>query len=512
MSRGLRENQKIVTDASGQQMSRGLRDSREIVTDASGQQMSRGLRNSQKIVTDASGQQMSRSLRNSRKIVTDASGQQMSRGLRDSREIITGPGGQQMTRNQTPAHKTSSRKSQAKQAAKALAFKPLTEPHVKTLLEKKASVDSFVDKNPTFKKLVTGPLEGTSALDSASGTSPWKPRNTDAGKRAGASRDGGDLYRFAIYNEAEEMWMEGWRVPPVDESGKRIKSVDKRSDCEVFWCIYTWCKGKWVPPGSDEERTKGEKLAEVDAQDRFVEFVGNTTILEYNNCDHLRINSWLGINGKGGLKWFDMCCGVCMSLSDNIQALFGPKKKAISPSVNAKLETISTDMFVVGGPSNAFPKEDTAAHTAKLFPHLVEIQPDHCEYSDDTLDVQTLFNLFVVVRQIYRIGRSSSSSSSSSSRVESTNGSGSDASGSGSNSDSDSATKAADMKKKGGPKKRERGGEGGGDGRSGGEKQAKKPAPKKKADEWDSQEESEEESEEEFDDMFDDMFDEDGDY
>ena len=347
---------------------------------------------------------------------------------------------------------------------------------------------------------MTGPLRGFSALDSATSSSKWNPS-----KHAGNSRDGENLRRFAIYNDDTEMWLEGWIMTPVDGNGKPAKSGGKRSDYDIRWKVFTWARGTWTDPGSDDVRI-GDELTEAEAQDRLVDFVGDTTILEYNFCDHQRINSWLAINDKVPLpKWYDLC-SVCMSKNDNIPSFFGPKRQAISPSVNARLETISIDLFVVGGPSNVGPEEGTAAHTAGIFPHLTEISVV-LSYSDDTLDVQTLFNLFFVLRCIYGIGcsdasessgsDSSGSDSSGSDSDSESSGSDSESSGPDSDSDSNSATKAAVVKKKavvqkdvvekGRPKKRrKRGGEGKGDGGGGGKKQVKKPA-----DEWDSQEESE---------------------
>ena len=378
-------------------------------------------------VAGPGGEMMSRSQANNKTMVAGPGGEMMSRSLANSKTMVAGPGGEMMSRSQannnTPAHKKFNRKSQKKKEAIAKDFKALNKPHVETLLENRSAVVTFVNKNPALKNLMTSPLSSISALDSATGSSKW-----NSSKNAGNSRDGKDLRRFAIYNEDEEMWLEGWIMTPVDGNGKPAKSGGKRSDYDIRWKFFTWPKDEWVAPGSDDVRI-GDELTEAEAQDRLVDFVGDTTILEYNNCDHLRINSWLAINGKGPLKFFDMCRSVCMSLSDNIQSFFGPKRQAISPSVNARLETISIDLFVVGGPSNVGPEEGTAAHTAGIFPHLTEISVV-LSYSDDTLDVQTLFNLFVLLRCIYGIGCSDAS------------GSDSDSSG------SDSATKAAVVKKK----------------------------------------------------------------
>ncbi|GMI54866.1 hypothetical protein ScalyP_jg990, partial [Parmales sp. scaly parma] len=353
------------------------------------------------------GNKVKRSYRDKNTLVL-FEGKLVKRFQANNNEMVTGVNGEQITRQQRnnamPAHKIYSRNSQIKKQTKALSFKRLTKPHVDTLLQERTSVVNFINKNQALKDLITGSLEGVSALDSATSYSPWNARSTKAGKSAGASRKGSDLYRFAIFNRKTEMWLEGWRMTPVDGSGNFVKSGTERSACNVIWRVYTWPKDEWAPPGTDYKRTDGEELAEDDAQDRVIKFVENTTILEYNNCDHKRIDSWLAINGKPPLVWLDLCCGVCMSNSENIQAIFGPKPKAISPSVNARLETISNDLFLVDGPSNAGPKVGTAAHAAGLIPYLVEINPEDCNFSDDTLDVQNLFNLFVVLRLVYRNG------------------------------------------------------------------------------------------------------------
>jgi hypothetical protein len=178
-----------------------------------------------------------------------------------------------------------------------------------------------------------------------------------------------------------------------------------------MWKVYRWSKGEWIDPAEYKKRGVGWKpdfklVSEVEAQDILIDFFGDTTVLQYSCIDGKRINSWLARNKKSPLKnFFDLGSGVCYSKGKAL-TLFGPN--GISRSVNAQLKTILKDLFVLGGLSNVRPKNGTAAYKNGLFPHLTEIKHKGRCNSDDTLDVQKLFNLYAVIRRVYEIATTSS--------------------------------------------------------------------------------------------------------
>ena len=102
------------------------------------------------------------------------------------------------------------------------------------------------------------------------------------------------------------------------------------------------------------------------------------------------------------LPFFDMFRGVCGG-NGRAQKIFGPQENAISRSVNAAVSTITNNLFVVGGQSYSQPEEGSPAKS--ITPALTDISThaDHVKKSDEVLDTQRLWNLFVALRHIYHL-------------------------------------------------------------------------------------------------------------
>lgn len=257
--------------------------------------------------------------------------------------------------------------SEVKRAAVAGEMGLRTQSHCEELYEKRSRVIEFVNSNARLRAILHAPMNTMSACDTAS----WV--------RGSDHLLGKNLYRICVYNNARKEWLELWRT------------------LGGGWTVFTWKKGKW----DGTYRNGRENLDDNAAQNRLIKFLGDTTVLQFNHIDLKRINNWLKDFDKPPLKneWYDFSREVCSTSSAKRVVLFGPN--GISPCPNGQLSTISWELFVAGGPSNAPPDMSARASKAGLVPFLNEITPEGKSPSDDALDVQKLFNLYAVIRCVY---------------------------------------------------------------------------------------------------------------
>ena len=97
-----------------------------------------------------------------------------------------------------------------------------------------------------------------------------------------------------------------------------------------------------------------------------------------------------------------MCRSVCVS-QGKIKTIFGPKDTAISPSVNGALQTITDNLYRMNGQSYSLPPESASSAARNITPALTEVRvhASQLKVSDEVLDTQRLWNLFVALRQVY---------------------------------------------------------------------------------------------------------------
>jgi hypothetical protein len=182
-----------------------------------------------------------------------------------------------------------------------------------------------------------------------------------------------------------------------------------------YWTLYTWKKDEHGKNKAEGKKPVGEKVSVGVAQDRLRAFLGDTIVLQYNHCDLKRIQDWLRDGKKPPLKennWFDLYTGLNSPADSDLLGFFGRGPNAISRSAGSALSTVSLNLFAVDGGCIAIPAEGTVESTNGLVPYLDEVNPVGACNSDDALDVQKLFNLFVVIHTVYRASISTSSSSS----------------------------------------------------------------------------------------------------
>ena len=91
----------------------------------------------------------------------------------------------------------------------------------------------------------------------------------------------------------------------------------------------------------------------------------------------------------------------------NIKTIFGPKDAAISPSVNGQLQTITDNLFCMNGQSYSQPPVSASPAARNITRALTEVcvHATLLKDSDEVLDTQRLWNLFVALRQVYLLPR-----------------------------------------------------------------------------------------------------------
>jgi hypothetical protein len=295
------------------------------------------------------------------------------------------------TKEQLVRNKDRVRKRQVERSIEEKDLPPVERSHAETLLQphKHRALKSFVDKHSdkTLRRLMNGDIKDIVGLDSACSKSRW-----NKGKNASKSWQGNDMFAFTAYSVLEQEWL----------TMTRSDGDEKRNG--VNWLVRRWDKDSWSNTVAVDENpgvTYNERLDEKAAQALFIEWVGDALIIDYNGIDKSRINSWLEILGNAPLPFFDLCRGVCMS-TGRTKKIFGCEDSAIVYSIDAKLHTITDDLFVLGGKSHMAPKPNSPAHEKKLSPHLTEVIV-MIKWSDEPLDVQRLINLFFLLREIYQM-------------------------------------------------------------------------------------------------------------
>lgn len=262
---------------------------------------------------------------------------------------------------------------------------PRRQSHSKELWEKRALVCKLVGQHQTLKSVLLKPLDAISGCDTASDTS------------GEGSYLGKHLRRIAVYNNNLGMWLELWIA------------------ADGYWTLYTWKLGEYGKNKAEGKMPVGVKVSVGEAQNRLRDFLGDTIVLQYNHCDLKRIQAWLRDSDKPLLQeknWFDLYTGLNSKANSDLLGFFGRGRNAISPSADSTLSIVSWNLFAVDGGCIALPEEGTVERTNRLVPYLTEVDPKGKCFSDDALDVQKLFNLFVVIHTVYRASISTSSSSS----------------------------------------------------------------------------------------------------
>jgi hypothetical protein len=282
--------------------------------------------------------------------------------------------------NKMPGHKDAVRVSQNLAIIRELNWKERLQSHLEELVQpqKVKELQIFVNghRKKQLKSLFNAELSSVVAVDTAV-----------------SSRRGGDkgenMYGLAAYSGDSETWMSMGRCGAENE-GK--------------WNVRQWTKGGYDKRGPVYTTNKelDECVPEVEALQYFIRFVGDATVIDYNGCDGRRINDLLSSNNYPKLPFFDMCRGVCVS-NGNIKTIFGPKDAAISRSVNGTLQTITDNLFCMNGQSYSQPLESTSPAARIITPALTEVcvHASQLKDSDEVLDTQRLWNLFVALRDVY---------------------------------------------------------------------------------------------------------------
>ena len=180
------------------------------------------------------------------------------------------------------------------------------------------------------------------------------------------------------------------------------------------WGWITFNKDHYVPytcgPGMKEsKRAAWDKMAKVagsehnytvtilEAQKKLKGFVSDDVFVDYNGCDTRGLVSWNKVIFEN-MKRFDFGQTVVFSMSEYVERIFGPisARPAIIYFINGQLETITNDLFRVGGKSWLQPETDSICG-----PYLTCVK-GKSNYSDTILDVQRFVNLFVAIRTTYQ--------------------------------------------------------------------------------------------------------------
>ena len=137
--------------------------------------------------------------------------------------------------------------------------------------------------------------------------------------------------------------------------------------------------------------TFDDEMDEKKAQLLFVDFVKGTTVLEYGSCYESvdkRIISWLKLypenkHHAAEVKFFNLGMGVCFTTwNSSRKALFGPRGIVQTP--DAPISLLESQMFEYDGKKSE-----------NVEPSMTEVTSK--EDSDEPLDVQRLYNVFMVL-------------------------------------------------------------------------------------------------------------------
>jgi len=285
--------------------------------------------------------------------------------------------------NKKPKHKEAVRASKRSAKIRELDWVERKQSHAEELVqpEQVKELQTFVNNHSNHRieqlhSLFNAKLSDVVAVDSAVTT------------RGGGDK-GENLYGLAAYSGASETWMGMGRCGAQNE-GK--------------WNVREWEKGGYDlrGPEHNDNMVLDKCVPEKDAFQIFIDFVGDATIIDYGGCDGRRINDLLKSNHLEELPFFNMCQGVCVS-QGNIKTIFGPKDTAISRSVNGKLQTITDNLYRMNGQSYSQPPESASLAARNITPALTEVRvhASQLKVSDEVLDTQRLWNLFVALRQVY---------------------------------------------------------------------------------------------------------------
>ena len=215
-------------------------------------------------------------------------------------------------------------------------------------------------------------------IDTGASQHPW-----NKGVNAGRSRNGTDISKFAVYSVRKEEWFYLWHKGG-DENRNNVQAHVRK-----------WKAGDYGKKKSDGSfvTTFDKAMTEKEAQLLFVDFVKGTTVLEYGSCyksvDAMRIISWLKIYPENAhhaaeVKFFNLGMGVCFTTSWNCRSevLFGPRGIVQTP--DAPISLLESQMFEYDGKK-----------AKNVEPSMIEVTSK--EDSDEPLDVQRLYNVFMVL-------------------------------------------------------------------------------------------------------------------
>ena len=202
------------------------------------------------------------------------------------------------------------------------------------------------------------------------------------GVNASRSRKGADISKFAVYSVRNKEWFYMW-LKGGDENRNNVQAHVRK-----------WKAGDYGKKKSDGSfvTTFEDEMPEKEAQLLVVDFVKGTTVLEYGSnytsVDAMRIISWLKIYPENAhhaaeVKFFNLGMGVCFTTwNSSRKVLFGPRGIVQTP--DAPISLLESQMFEYNGKK-----------AKNVEPSMIEVTLK--EDSDEPLDVQRLYNVFMVL-------------------------------------------------------------------------------------------------------------------